>query len=120
MLSRVSPKSVGAAALAVVGLYVLLFLVHALAFVYLDINIPLIREILGPGYFIVALWIGMALLVSWVAVQKGRSRRDWFWLGMFFSFIALIALAALPAVEPEDAENRQSHVARLQDDLFGG
>ena len=98
MLSRISPKSVGVAALAVVGVYVGLFTVKVLTFVYLDFNIPVLAGILGPGYFVVALWVGMACLVSWVAGQKQRSRRDWFWLGMFFSFLALIALAALPSV----------------------
>ena len=57
-----------------------------------------------PFFLVLAYWIGQALLVGWVAGQRGRKRLDWFLLGMLYSFIALIALAALPHIEPEGPE----------------
>jgi hypothetical protein len=36
---------------------------------------------------------------SFIAKQKNRDASSWFWLGFFFSFIALIALISVPKVE---------------------
>ena len=33
---------------------------------------------------------------SYIAKEKGRSGSDWFWLGFFFSFVAVLALIAVP------------------------
>ena len=99
------PKSVGTVVLAILGVYAVLVVVRFVIVPFLDIAVPsLLRDVMGLGYFIVAYWIGMALLVRWVADQKGRSRRDWFVLGLLYSFIPLIALAALPNVKPEVEE----------------
>ena len=45
---------------------------------------------------ILALWMGSAFLVAWVAEQKGRNFANWFLIGMAFGVFGLIALAALP------------------------
>ena len=55
-----------------------------------------------PPLLLGLLWLGVAFMVSWVARQRGRDGWNWFWLGLFFSFIPLIALVAVPSVEDED------------------
>ena len=99
-------KSVGTVVLAILGIYVVLAVVRLVIAPLLDFRVPLLDMVMGPGYFIVAYWIGMALLVRWVADQKGRSRRDWFVLGLLYSFIPLIALAALPNVSAAEDTSR--------------
>src|SRR5574344_2737667 len=46
----------------------------------------------------------VGLFCSYVAGQKNRSKTYWFWLGFFFSFLALIALAAIPSLSKEGAD----------------
>ena len=50
--------------------------------------------------FLLLLFQGLifGFFCSYVAREKNRNSAAWFWLGFFFSFIALIALAAVPAI----------------------
>jgi len=42
--------------------------------------------------------IVFGVFCGYIAEQKRRSFANWFWLGFFFSFIALIAIAVLPSI----------------------
>ncbi|MCY3801383.1 MAG: hypothetical protein OXG46_07370 [Chloroflexi bacterium] len=54
----------------------------------------------GPGeavLLVVLYWASLALLVGWVAAEKGRPYFRWLVLGLVFGVFALIALAAVPS-----------------------
>lgn len=38
---------------------------------------------------------------AYIAGEKGRSTRNWFWLGFFFSLVALISIGTVPAIRPQ-------------------
>ena len=42
---------------------------------------------------------------SFIAGQKGRGKSNWFWLGFFFSILALIALIAIPSIKKYESKN---------------
>jgi len=45
---------------------------------------------------------------AWLASQKGRGALAWFFLGFFFSLIAILALGFAPSVEdPPPSQDRQ-------------
>lgn len=43
--------------------------------------------------------VAFGLLCAWVAGQKNRSDRNWFFLGILFGIVSLIALAAVPSLD---------------------
>lgn len=64
---------------------------------------------MGFIFFIVIVQgILVAMLCSYVAGQKNRSKGNWFFLGFFFSLLALIALAAIPSLSKEQAKPADS------------
>lgn len=71
----------------------------------------------------------VGLLCSYVAGQKHRSKFNWFFLGFFFSLLALVALAAIPALHsgaaaPTLSNQRSIHPRQQQttdaDQVFFG
>ncbi len=54
-------------------------------------------------------------LCSYVASQKNRSKRNWFFLGFLFSFLALVALAAIPSL-PKQEEGQETANRRYCDE----
>ena len=68
------------------------------------------------GFFLFLMLLqGVAIgwLCSYVAGQKNRGTTSWFFLGFFFSILALIALAAIPSVS---AYTPQSYPDRSESD----
>lgn len=54
---------------------------------------PIMAAILGSA----VIWVGGAILTSWVAVQKRRSGAGWFVNALLLSaVVALLALASVP------------------------
>jgi len=58
-------------------------------------------------FIVIVQGILVAMLCSYVAGQKNRSKENWFLLGFFFSLLALIALAAIPSLSKEQALEQQ-------------
>lgn len=53
------------------------------------------------------LWIALAVLVAYCAVQKGRSVVGWFFLGLVFPIISLIVLWILNPIGFDDEKSRE-------------
>jgi hypothetical protein len=46
-----------------------------------------------------AYFVGLGLLVAWLARSRGRDPLAWFVLGAVFNIVAVVVVAALPPVE---------------------
>jgi hypothetical protein len=49
---------------------------------------------------------------GYLAGQKNRSGFNWFWLGFFFSFLALIAIAASPSIASQKVDTPADKTTR--------
>lgn len=49
-------------------------------------------------FFLIVVWLGIAALTAETAPARGRSKWQWFILGLLFSLFALVALFMLPPV----------------------
>jgi MFS family permease len=59
------------------------------------------QEMYAIGLFLIP-QIVAGIFTAFIARSKGRSFGGWFWLGLFFSLLALLAVAIMPAVKPDE------------------
>jgi MFS family permease len=82
----------------------LLFVVSTLLWVVVSTYLAVSMMIYSTGHPMIGLAIALLLTVvftflsGWMAGQRGRSLKLWFWLGAILGPIAILAIALLPPV----------------------